>query len=145
MELSLRLRAIELQLDEFANAGAFDGREAVVVNGVAHSDSLGVEHTLLGQHDDLDFHFLADYGRWAPVQARSLRGYDAWRRLPFVLVLVLEILRNKKLGQFFADFVILRRVNYYSTSIPTHSIFEDEEEGRGTRTIGTAFQAKAFL
>jgi hypothetical protein len=57
VKLSFRLRAIEFEFDEFSDAGAFNGRQAVVVDGVADRHSLRVEHALLWQHDDLGFHF----------------------------------------------------------------------------------------
>jgi hypothetical protein len=57
VKLSFRLRAIEFEFDEFSDADAFDGRQAVVVNGVPDRHPLRVEHALLWQHDDLGFHF----------------------------------------------------------------------------------------
>jgi hypothetical protein len=57
VKLSLRLCAIEFEFDEFSHTGAFDGRQAVVVDGIADRHSLWVEHALLWEHDYLGFHF----------------------------------------------------------------------------------------
>jgi hypothetical protein len=56
VQLGLGLGAVELELDELANAGGFDRREAMVMDGIAHRNSLRIEDTLFRQHDDFGFH-----------------------------------------------------------------------------------------
>ena len=56
VELRLGLRTIELELDEFTDAGGFHRRKTVMMDRVAHRHTLRVEHTLFGQHDDFGFH-----------------------------------------------------------------------------------------
>jgi len=81
VELGLRLRAIELEFNEFSDPGAFDGRQAVMVNGVADRHPLRVEHALLWQHDDLGFHFAGQTMGGAAGFKRELAGprRPAWR------------------------------------------------------------------
>ena len=56
VELGFGLRAVELEFDEFSDARGFHCREAVMMDRVAHRHTLGVEHTLFGQHDNFGFH-----------------------------------------------------------------------------------------
>jgi hypothetical protein len=86
VQLRLGLCAIQLEFDHFPDAYRRYRRQAVVVNGVAHSHALGVEHALLWEHDDLSFHRAGDTsgrsGKGATGKRNSApgeRGFPALR------------------------------------------------------------------